>query len=181
MKSALAAGDPGGAAALVVRELGPGLLGYLVAVLGTESDGREVFGEVVEELLTSIARFRGESKVKTWTYRIAWRTAMHWRQTPARRLTRRLHSLEASGIAEVVRSMTAPHQQTGAKDWLREVRAELTPEEQSLLVLRVDRDLSWAEVADVMGEGDATRLRKRFERIKERLRERAVRDGILDG
>jgi RNA polymerase sigma-70 factor, ECF subfamily len=184
VKTVLAAGDAGAATALVVRALGPGLLGYLVAILGGESDGREVLGEVVEEVLTSIARFRGESTVKTWTYRIAWRTAMRYRESPARRRTRRLNTLDASGLAEVVRSTTAAHQRTGAKDWLERVRADLTPEDQSLLVLRIDRDLSWADVAAVMGDGDAAaqqRLRKRFERIKERLRERAKRDGILDG
>jgi RNA polymerase sigma-70 factor (ECF subfamily) len=183
VSAAVAAGDAGGAAARIVQGLGPGLLGYLVAVLGRESEGREVLGEVVEEVLGSVLRFRGESTVKTWLYRIAWRTAMRYRDAPERRRTRRLDTLEASGLADVLRSSTAAYQRTEAKDWLEEVRAELTPEDQSLLVLRVDRDLSWAEVAEIMGDGDAAaqgRLRKRFERIKERLRERAERDGILD-
>jgi len=184
VKAAVAAGDAGAATALIVRGLGPGLLGYLVSILGRESEGREVLGEVVEEVLTSVARFRGESTVKTWTYRIAWRTAMRYREAPDRRRTRRLATLEGSGVAEALRSSTAAYQRTDAKDWLQRVRAELTPEDQSLLVLRIDRDLSWAEVAEIMGDGDAAtqgRLRKRFERIKERLRERAERDGILDG
>jgi RNA polymerase sigma-70 factor (ECF subfamily) len=179
----LAAGDPGGAAACVVEGLGPGVLGYLVAILGSRDDGEEVFAQVVEQVLTGIAGFRGESTVKTWTYRIAWRTAMRFREDPHRRM-QPLNSELASELAARVRETTATYRRTGARDWLAQVRAGLSPEEQSLLTLRIDRGLSWAEVGAVMGTGDdpaeLARLRKQYERLKERLQEAARRDGLLD-
>jgi RNA polymerase sigma-70 factor (ECF subfamily) len=181
--AALASGVPVKGATAIARTLGPGLLGYLVAILHNEGDAREVFSQVLEEILTSIASFRGESSVKTWTYRIAWRTAMRYREAPERRRGRRLETAEVSALAEEARVSTASYQRTEVKDWLARVRATLSPEDQSLLTLRVDRRLSWAEVAEVMGAGDRAadlaRLRKRYERIKDELRLAAARDGVV--
>ena len=51
-------------------------------------------------------------------------------------------------------------------------------------MLRLDRDLSWREVATVMSaEGepvDEAALRKRFERVKARLAQRAREEGLLE-
>jgi len=52
---------------------------------------------------------------------------------------------------------------------LEAARAALDREDQQLLVLRIDRKLAWADIADVMSI-EASALRKRFERIKQRLR-----------
>jgi RNA polymerase sigma-70 factor (ECF subfamily) len=178
----LARHDVSGAAAEVVRALGPGLLGYLVAILRDEDDARDVLAEVAEHVLTALPRFRAESTVKTWTYRIAWRTAMHFRDDPHRRRATALRSSVAEGLVDEARSSTAAFRRTAAHDWLAGVRRELSVEDQSLLTLRLDRGMSWADVADVMGGGavDQTALRKRFERIKGRLRAAAERDGVLE-
>jgi RNA polymerase sigma-70 factor, ECF subfamily len=57
--------------------------------------------------------------------------------------------------------------------WLEEVRELLSVEERALLTLRVDRELSWAEIAEVLAaEGkrvEAATVAKRYERLKERL------------
>jgi RNA polymerase sigma-70 factor (ECF subfamily) len=61
---------------------------------------------------------------------------------------------------------------------VRTIVAKLAPEDQMLLILRLNRRLGWNEVARVLdGEGDeqalarrAAALRKRFERLKETLR-----------
>jgi RNA polymerase sigma-70 factor (ECF subfamily) len=89
----------------------------------------------------------------------------------------------ASKVAGRVFATTAVEleRQTGA---LERLRAQLEPEEQTLLTLRVDRQLSWREVADILAEEGATvdeaALRKRFERLKDKLA-RAAREGGLIG
>jgi RNA polymerase sigma-70 factor (ECF subfamily) len=67
----------------------------------------------------------------------------------------------------------------------------LPQEDQELLMLRVDRDLPWDALAEVLRGDDeipltpdvrkreAARLRKRFQLIKDRLREMARREGLL--
>ena len=67
---------------------------------------------------------------------------------------------------------------------LDRLRATLDEDEQTLLTLRVDRRLSWAEVAQVMAEDGAAppeepALRKRFERLKEKLARAAREQGLV--
>lgn len=87
---------------------------------------------------------------------------------------------EVAKLAEKIRSTTAIHLKTEAKDQLSQVRESLEPDDRTLLILRIDRRLAWRDIAAVMHEGEAdaaalgkiaARLRKRFERLKERLRE----------
>jgi RNA polymerase sigma-70 factor (ECF subfamily) len=65
------------------------------------------------------------------------------------------------------------------RDVYARIRRELAEDDQTLLVLRVDRDLAWRDIAIVMlgeeaGSDELTRkaaaLRKQFERIKDQLR-----------
>ena len=77
------------------------------------------------------------------------------------------------------------------KNKWRALRETLDPDDRVLLVLRVDRDLQWNEVARVMlgdeapSDGDlareAARLRKRFQLLKEDLKRRAKDAGLMDG
>ena len=68
-------------------------------------------------------------------------------------------------------------------DRLEELRRELSTEEQNLLVLRLDQQLSWDEIAAIVSSAaepaSAAVLRKRFERLKERLARLARERGLV--
>jgi RNA polymerase sigma-70 factor (ECF subfamily) len=179
----LDAGDAAGAATLGLRVYGPPILGYVAAIVRDESDAAEVFSIFSEDLWKGIAQFRRESAFKTWAYRLAWHAALRWLRDPYYERGRRFQTGEASKIALEVRSTTALHLQDRAKDALAEMRAALAPDEQSLLILRIDRGLEWAEIAAILREeGEApseAALRKRFERLKDKLRQEAICRGLL--
>jgi RNA polymerase sigma-70 factor (ECF subfamily) len=170
----LDAGDAARAATAAIKGYGPEVLGYLTAILRDDDDAADAFSVFCEDLWRGIAAFRRESSVRTWAYRIAWHAAMRTAREPYRRRKRRLATGAASSLAAEVRSTTLAHLKQNNADRLAEVRRTLTPEEQTLLILRVDRNLSWTEIAHVMAEDgvalDDAALRKRFERLKERLR-----------
>ena len=88
-----------------------------------------------------------------------------------------------SRLAAEVRSTTALHLRSEAKNAVARLREQLTPAEQSLLVLRIDRGLSWSDVASVMSTPeehlDAQTVAKRFQRVKDRLRKLAEDAGLL--
>ena len=60
---------------------------------------------------------------------------------------------------------------------LEEIRQTLTADEQTLLTLRIDQQLSWEEIGEVFSASnggarvDPAALRKRFQRLKDRLAE----------
>ncbi len=82
-----------------------------------------------------------------------------------------------------MRTGTLSMLKTARRAELERLRDELPAEDRLLLILRVDRDLSWRDVALVVSDlsesaeetlaQEAARLRKRFQLVKDRLREAA--------
>jgi RNA polymerase sigma-70 factor (ECF subfamily) len=180
----LDAGDLAGAATLALREYGPELLGYLCAVLRDEDQAADAFSRFAEDLWKGLGSFRRDSTVRTWAYRVAWNAACDELDDPFRRRGRRLDSEEVSALVAAVRSSSAEFLKDGARQRLDALRASLLPDEQTLLVLRLDRGLSWREVAEVLSRPDRpldeAAARKRFERLKDKLSEK-VRGDRGDG
>jgi RNA polymerase sigma-70 factor (ECF subfamily) len=86
-----------------------------------------------------------------------------------------------------VRSRTQLHLRSEVKDGVRRLRDQLDPDEQQLLMLRIDRNLGWTEIAEIVEDDDdpkaiaraSARLRQQFQTLKERLRELARAEGLL--
>jgi RNA polymerase sigma-70 factor (ECF subfamily) len=184
ISSDLASGDHKGAATAAINGLGPQILAYLGSQLRDDDAAYEVFGAFCEQLWKSIPTFRAESSFKTWAYKLVMHSLSRYRRDAFRKRGRPLGSSEASGLAEQVRSRTAPFKRTEVKDRIAQLRDSLEPEEQTLLFLRVDQGLSWNDVAAVLSEQGETvevaTIRKRFERAKARLRKLAEQHGVLD-
>lgn len=154
----------------------PKLLGYLATVLDDDDDARDALAQASEHAWKGLAGFRGESTVRSWLYRLAWNAAMTQLRVRERRHERRLETPE--DFPEARRETTAQHRRTSVRGRVAELRRQLDPAEQTLLTLRVDRGLSWNEIAHVM-DAEAPALRKRYERLKSRLRAMVVDDGLL--
>jgi RNA polymerase sigma-70 factor (ECF subfamily) len=182
---ALDRGDHAGAATFVVREYGPQLLGYLCSVLRSEADAGEVFSMFSEDLWRGLPGFRRECPIRVWCYRLAWHAAARFLRDPYRGRGRRLETTELSRIVEEVRSSVFLGRDQARQATLDRLRATLSPDERTLLVLRLDRGLAWSEVALVMAEEqgaaiDEPALRKRFERLKDKLAQKAREEGLLE-
>lgn len=177
----LARGEEKEAATAALRTLGAEVLGYLENVLGDPDDARDVFQVFAEDLWKWLPSYRGGS-LRAAAYRIAWHAAARFRREAWRRRKERMRTTMASRIAA---SIASPESRllSSPRDRIARLRASLEPEERSLLILRLDRELSWKEVAEVLtSEGDpvdSAAVRKRFERVKEKLAKRAREEGLL--
>jgi RNA polymerase sigma-70 factor (ECF subfamily) len=170
------------AATAAIRGYGPAVLGFLCALLPPD-DAHDVFSIFSETLWRTFGTFRGECSARAWCYRLAWRASLGYRRDPYRRRRERLPTNAASRLAASVRNES--RLRSGRRhERLGEIRKSLKPEEHTLLVLRIDRALDWGEVATVLSADgpaiSAATLRKRFERLKQRLGRLARREGILD-
>lgn len=160
------------------------LLGFLRAIAGDPDLAAEAFAELGEDVWRGLAGFRWQSSLRSWLYTLARNALARLRRDPRRRAARNLPLSIAPELAAVVRTATREIQRTEVKDGFRALRDELDPEEHEILLLRLDRDLAWKDIARILGgdadvDARAAVLRKRFERAKQRLKTLAIERGLI--
>jgi RNA polymerase sigma-70 factor (ECF subfamily) len=186
VRDACAAGDVEGATTAALRRYGPELLGFLVGVHGDYDEASEAFAVFSEKLWSTMARFEWRCSLRTWCYRLVRQAAVDVRRGDRRQAHVGLSSVpEVMELATRLRTETLSFLRTANRTALERLRDELPEEDRSLLVLRVDRELEWREIAIVLAEAssrsdrveddaalkrEAARLRKRFQLVTERLR-----------
>ena len=179
------------AASLLVERYGREILRFLLSRLRDPDASGEVFAQFTEDMWRGLPRFRWECSARAWSYTIARHAASRYVADARRRREREVPlSSELSDVAQKVRTQTLAAMRTEVKSRVAELRERLSLDDQTLLILRVNRRLDWKEIARVMSDegdvGDATlvrdaaRLRKRFQAVKEKLRRMASAEG-LDG
>jgi RNA polymerase sigma-70 factor (ECF subfamily) len=182
------AGDLRGAASLAVDGYGAELFGFLRALLHNEHDASEVFSQTCEDLWVGLGRFEGRCSMRTWLYALARHGAAQFCRSPHRRPGRHVTPSALSQLAERVRTQTRDCVRTDVKDQFATIRGSLDEADRVVLILRVDRAMSWDEIARVFLAGEcgekellreAVRLRKQFQSIKTKIRVRARQAGLL--
>jgi RNA polymerase sigma-70 factor, ECF subfamily len=164
----------------LLRGYGGEVYSFLMSLTRDVTDADESFSVFCEDVWKGLPQFRGESSYRTWTYQLARHAAHRKKRSDQRRAkSTSLDDMSAvEAVAAEVRTTTAAFMKTEVKDKFRALRDALRPEDRELLLLRLDRQLEWAEIAAIMGE-DAATLRKRFERLKEKLKVLATKAGLL--
>jgi RNA polymerase sigma-70 factor (ECF subfamily) len=181
------AGDLNGATALALKAYGPELYGFLCALERDEALAGDAFSQLGEDVWRGLASFKWDCSLRTWMYTLARNAShrLHRNRAPAQ--VPLSQAPELAALAEEVRTRTRTFMRSEVKDRFAEIRATLAPEDQALLVLRVDRQLEWVDLARVLSgkEGDeelkreSARLRKRFQLLKEKLIELGRRAGLV--
>ncbi len=190
------AGDVDGVATLAIETWGGELYGFLLATMRSETAADDVFAETCEDLWRGFARFEWRCSLRTWLYTLARHAAHRYRRAPVNRASRRVSMSRVRDVEHAVRSRTADYLRSEVKDRFAEIRAALDPDDQALLILRVDRQMAWRDIARIFAEQTegadavalddetvrrhAARLRKRFQRVKDEVRSRAVAAGLME-
>lgn len=189
-RDACAAGDYAKATTIAIETYGREVLQFLVHGLRDEVAASEVFALVAEDTWRGLARFEWRSSLRAWMYAIA-RNASHQHRKRARRHARAVPLGEGSDVLAVVdrvRTETLTFLRTEKRTALDRLKDELSDDERMLLSLRIDRGLSWPEIAEIQADEDtphedgpkrATRLRKRFQLLKDRLKRRGRELGLV--
>lgn len=188
------AGDLAGAAEAAMRGYGREVYEFLAALHRRDDDAAEVFSLFAEGVWRGLPGFAWQCSFRTWAYAVARKASLRYRRDARRRAARQAPLPEGSGLAGIVdevRSATQSYLRTDRRSRFAELRATLPSEDQALLMLRVDRQLGWADLAQVLHEDDAAplegealkreaaRLRKRFQLVKEKLYELGRREGLV--
>jgi RNA polymerase sigma-70 factor (ECF subfamily) len=181
-------GDLRAAATAAIEAYGPEVFGFLVALLHDQRDASEVFSQTSEDMWVALPRFEGQCSMRTWLYTLARNAAARLHRSPHRQPGRHVALSEVTDVAARVRSVTPAHLRTEVKDRWAAIRESLEEDDRALLVLRVDRAMSWRDIALVLAaeaesaeplERVEARLRKRFQLVKAEVRKRARQAGLL--
>jgi RNA polymerase sigma-70 factor, ECF subfamily len=174
------AGDLDGALSTAIDAYGSELFGFLVGLARDRAHADDVFGALCERLWKGLPAFRWQSTFRVWAYTVARNEFLRStrRSAVAKREVPMSHVGSVQQAIDRVRTATPVYQRTDIKDRFAKVREQLEPDDHMLLGLRLDRRLGWTEIARILGSGDdaalareSAALRKRFERLKVRLRE----------
>ena len=121
------------------------LLRIVRAYAFTAHDRDDLLQMVALELWNSIPRFRGESKVTTWIYRVALRSALSWSQRE------RAHRDGRQELTDVPELLAPTREEPDPRlEWVYARIAQLEPVDRSLILLHLD-GLSYREIADTLG------------------------------
>ena len=180
IRVAVAYADFGTATTLILDAYGPELYAFAMAITANELHAEDVFAHAAAEVLRQLPSFRWDCSVRAWAYRLVRHAWLRQLREPMRHrpLT------EAPYLIERTKTITQTFRRPEVKEALDAIRVDLAPEDQTLLILRVDRRLTWREIARVLAPVDATSdetitrcavaLRKRFDRLKQELAARLL-------
>ena len=166
---------------------GAEIFGLLCSLHRDEDEASDAFSLFAERLWRSMDRFEWKCSMRTWAYVVARRASHDVRRAEHRHEKRGVRLSDVEDIAEIaakVRTATATLLRTETKTALQRLREELPADDQLLLVLRVDRQMAWDDLARVFDaeadpQKESARLRKRFQFVKEKLFALGKQRGIL--
>lgn len=173
--------DYGKAVELTLELYGSELLGFFMGSIQDQDAVEDIFQIFCLEIWRGLPRFEWRSSLRTWLYSIARVLIVKHMRDPYRRRSESLSTASEENIPmRQARTMTQTWRKTSTKNRLWELCAELPPTDRQLLLLRIGRQMAWLDIAAILHEGESdesdlkrasARLRKRFERLKNQLRE----------
>jgi RNA polymerase sigma-70 factor (ECF subfamily) len=186
-------GDFDTATTVILRELGPSVYHYLISRTRDEDVAAEAFSRFAEDLWRGMKKFRHEVNVRIWVFAIARNSAgqVLRKRNRERARSRDFTSTLANRIANEVRTTTIQYLRTDTKLRFAQLRERLSPDEQAMLVLRINQRLSWDDIARIhLSDGtgevssaelkrEAARLRKQFQLVRQKLRQLAQAEGLI--
>lgn len=162
------------AAEMLLQRYQTEVFGFLMTMLRKQHDAEDVLQESFTRALKGLSNYRESGQFRAWLYRIARNEAVS-----LVRKRRRFVSLEPTIGADSVEreavdeSVPSPDARILAEERagrFREALAQLPPEEREVATLRLDRELSFKEIATVVGCPLNTAL-GRMHNAKRRLRD----------
>lgn len=130
----------------IFHEFRERVLSVCLHIVGNRSDAEDALQEVFLIVFRGLRRFRGESRLSTWIYRIAIRTAFRVRRRPS------AQPLEFEPATET----RDPSLQRERSRQILAALACLSADHQSVIALFALEGLSHREIAETLGIAEGT-------------------------
>ena len=120
------------------------LFKFVRAYAFSPEDRDDLFQEIAIQVWRSIPKFKGESAISTWLYRIAVNTSIAWTRKEKKQSETRI------GLNNQAYLLRNPSQSNDQLDWLYEQIAGLDEIDRTLTMLLLD-GFSYREMSSVLG------------------------------
>jgi len=172
----MSTGDMEALSAIVLRHQ-RGLVGFLTRLCGSRDAAEDLAQETFLRVYEARSRYRPAGRFTTWLYTIAYRLFIDTRRAWS---ASRTEGMEEKQVAD--RRAATPEAATIERDLSRRVRQAIDglPEQyRPVLLLRSRREMSYGEIAAVLGCSENA-ARVRMHRGLALLRRRLKEAGLLD-
>ena len=106
MESLLRKGALDRVAVLALETYGAELFAFLIKVSGSESDAREIFSQLVEDMWRGLPMFEFRCSIRSWLYTLARHAYARFRRSPWNQAARR--GLTWPGLVRLLKSAPTP-------------------------------------------------------------------------
>jgi RNA polymerase sigma-70 factor (ECF subfamily) len=165
----------------LVRRYQRPIAAYVYRMVGDYDAALDLTQEVFIKVYGSLARYRSEYKFSTWIYKIAHNAAVdHLRRHSTREQSLVKQSEGEQYDLPIESGRLSPEQESEKAERCAEIEAvvrQLPAAYRELIVLRHSHDLSYDEIAEVMGLPLGT-VKNRLFRAREVMRQQFVQRGI---
>ncbi len=152
---------------ILVRETYQDMYGLAYRLLGNEDDARDVLQEAYVRVYKSLKRFRGDSAITTWMYRVTANAAY----TYMRKRQKHRHDM-LDKVEEPETTAPGPEDISANTDLRRELKdllLTLPPDQRTVVVMKDIYDLPHEAIAEELGIS-VTAAKVRLHRARKKLR-----------
>jgi RNA polymerase sigma-70 factor (ECF subfamily) len=147
-------GDPDSFNQLVLRWERP-IYALAYRVIGREEDARDVCQETFLRAFRALGGFRGQAKFSSWLYRIALNLCRDWvrreRRTPVVQVPEEMDALDMIAIQEPTASIEELVARRELTRVVERAMASLPEEQRTAIILKEYHELTFQEIADLIG------------------------------
>jgi len=150
-----------------VRKHGGAVLKVARAYARTTEDRQDLVQEILLQVWRSLPKFRSESTVPTWCYRVALNTALTWRRTKRRRTPGLASLIDLESLSE---DGPDGSDQAADRELMEQLYAAISslPVTDAALVLLSLEGLSYQQMAEIVGISESN-VGVKLHRAKEAL------------
>ena len=141
------------------------------AFTNTSHDREDLINDIALELWKSFEKFKGDSKISTWIYRVALNTSMNYKRK--KKKDSLFYSINDFKKDEIIPLLVEQEQESSSElELLYTCIDELTEISKAIILLYLDGN-SHDEISEIMGISK-TNVGTRIGRIKEQIKNLAI-------
>ena len=150
--------------------------------VGSEEDAADMTQEAFLRAWRGLGSFQADSSLSTWLFRLTSNVCIDFLRAARRHLVVPISGLDADGeeyTLDAPDPAKLPEEELLAREEREELRAAmalLAPEQRLILSLRVENDLSYTDIAAVLGVREGT-VKSRLARARDQLRKKLSQSG----